>query len=84
MLLLLLPQTGMGALPCMVGATFLAVGVAILAERRRTRRLGLEAAGAGRGGDAAPKTPMSPVAAAGLTLLVVLVVVYVIFVAANG
>lgn len=74
----------MGALPCMVGATFLAVGVAIVAERRRNRRLGAEAHADAPAGESGPSQPMSPLTAAGLTLFAVLVVVYVIFVAASG
>ncbi len=80
----MLPQSGMGALPCMVGATILAVGVAVWAERRRNRRLGAGDRPAGAPAPVAARAPMSPLTAAALTLLVVLVVVYVIFVAASG
>lgn len=79
----MLPLSGMGPLPCLVGAVLLTAVVVVLAERRRVRRLGVPE-DAAASGETAPSRPMGPLTAAGLTLFVVLVVVYVIFVAANG
>jgi len=77
-LLLLLPLSGMGALPCLVGATLIAAGIVIWAERRRARRRDAEADEA-RGGTPEPRQ-MSPLAAVGLTLGAVVLLAYIVLV----
>ncbi len=78
LLLLLLPLSGLGPLPCLSIATVLAVAAIVLAERRRTRR----AAGATTDGELrrGERAPMSALTAAALTLGVVVLLVYVVFV----
>lgn len=68
----------------MVGATILAVGVAVWAEHRRKRRVAAEGASGPEGDGPRLRSPMSPLAAAGLTLFGVLVVAYLILVAVKS
>ena len=77
-LLFLFPFTGMGALPCMMGATLITAGVVLWADRRRERRARAEGAGERRAD--APRRPMGPLTAAALTLGGVLLVAYVLFI----
>ena len=82
-LLALLPLTGMGVLPCLFGATALAVVAIVVAERRRARRL---VAAEARGEPGEPelrrgeRRPMSPLVAAALTLAAVGFAAYIILV----
>jgi uncharacterized iron-regulated membrane protein len=77
-LLFLFPFTGLGAIACMTGATFVTAGVVIWADRRRERRAAEDADGpAAR---PAERRPMTPLAAAGLTLGSVVLLAYVIFI----
>ena len=76
LLLLLLPLSGAGVLPCFFGASLLAAGVVIWADRRHARR---EGGATPRPADT-PRSPMSPLAAAGLTLGAVVLVLYIVFV----
>ena len=82
-LLLLIPQTGMGPMPCLFLATLLTAAVVVAVERRRGRRA--RAAGepvAGSPGRPAERRPMSALAGAGIALGAVVVLAYIIFVMA--
>ena len=80
-LLLLFPLTGLGVLPCLLGATIVTIAVVVLAERRHRRRHADADAG---GGDARTvartRKPMSALTAVALTLGGVALLAYVLFV----
>ena len=76
--LAVLPFTGLGVMPCLLGASVLAVGAVVWAERRRARRIGGVAPE--RPAAAAAGRPMSALAAAGLTLGAVAVLAYIVLV----
>ena len=82
LLLWVLPLTGLGVLPCFLGASVLAAIVVVLAERRHRRRHA--AAAQAEPGPAKPRRPMSPLAAAGLTLAGVALLAYILFVIRAG
>lgn len=80
LLLWLLPLTGLGVLPCFVGASVLAAIVVVLAERRHRRRHATPA----EAGPPRERRSMSPLAAAGLTLAGVVLLAYILFVIRAG
>ena len=77
-LLALFPLTGLGVLPCLLGATLVTAAVIVVADRRRSRRDAAAAPGA-----AAPRErrPMGALAGAGIALGLVVVLAYVVLVA---
>lgn len=74
-LLVLIPQTGLGALPSLTLATLCTVGVVVVSERRRGRVGTPPRSESGRS-----RRPMGPLTAAALTLGGVVLFIYVIFV----
>jgi hypothetical protein len=83
LLLALLPLTGMGVLPCLLGATVLTAAAVVVVERRRARRATAAGDAAATGDHGAPpgrRRPMSAPAAVALTLGAVVLLAYVVLV----